>query len=327
MWTETGVSLPASRVISSWLVLTGALLAGCGRAPESAPTADSKAPLVFFIDLPDSSMLAERDTLAIAAIDDEAVIRVSATADGDSLGEDVTLPYTIPVDLAGTARDTLRLVASAWDAAGNCGESSPLTVFVPPTALRVTTPAPDAAVAGTVGVRVVTWHPELVAETWIEVDGTVATASGAPPVTLSWNTDPWSDGGAHLLQARGRAIDDNPLTSVAQTVRVAPGPAAIPSVLAPVEDAVVTGSPVQFAWSSLATAADYIFELDRRPDFLSPIYHRTTTETALTLQVDTTGWHYARVRARVTPDWLSEWSPTRRYWQGAARSGEDDGHR
>ncbi|MCB1164187.1 hypothetical protein KDL67_15970, partial [bacterium] len=114
-----------------------ALVAGCGNAPESAPTADSKAPLVFFIDLPDSSMLAERDTLAIAAIDDEAVIRVSATADGDSLGEDVTLPYTSPVDLAGTAPDTLRLVASAWDAAGNCGESSPLTVFVPPTALRV----------------------------------------------------------------------------------------------------------------------------------------------------------------------------------------------
>jgi hypothetical protein len=174
----------------------------CSEKPES-PAPDTTPPVVAITAPADSATLAGLDSIRIAATDDEGVVRVAAYLEADSLGEDLTPPYAIAFNPLRVGADTFALWASAWDAAGNHGEAPWITIITPATELAITQPAADAVVSGTVAVLIEALRPELLVEIGLQVDGVGVGTSGQAPLTVSWDTAAWSDGGLHLLQAVG----------------------------------------------------------------------------------------------------------------------------
>ncbi len=122
-----------------------------------------------------------------------------------------------------TGAYAFELSASAWDAAGNRGDSPVITAFTPMPVLSIYRPLAGTIVTDVVPVEIKVTRPELDVEAWLEVDGTSVGASGPPPLIVNWDTAAWSDGGPHRLQAVGR-MGAVPVASAPVEVRVRPGP-------------------------------------------------------------------------------------------------------
>jgi len=300
-------------------LLFACLATACDEKPQT-PAGDTEPPFLFIIAPVDSATLVGPDSIRIAATDDEGVVRVAAYLDADSLGEDLTPPYAIAFNPLRVGADTFALRASAWDAAGNRGEAPPLTILTPDAALRITQPAADAVVSGTVAVRIEAVRPELIAEVELLVDGVQVGTAGPAPFTVSWDTEAWSDGGPHLLEAvaelGGAQVASPPLT-----VRVAPGTQAIPSVITPEAEAIEPLSMVLFSWTRQPHASEYQLQVGLNSYFGTLAFQTVVSDTFLQHEVPSSGYRYVRVRAGFGDPGWSDWSPTHRYRQCSLRDG------
>ena len=154
-------------------------------------TSDTQAPLVAITSpatgAPASGLLA----VDVTAQDNMGVTRIEFYAKGSLKATDTTTPYGFTLDIAPYGDGPLDLQAKAYDAAGNAGTSSTVTVTVandtgPPT-VQILSPAMGATVSGTVTVSVTANDDKKVSKIILKIDGKeVANAFGSS-LSYSWS--------------------------------------------------------------------------------------------------------------------------------------------
>ena len=171
-----------------------AALATTISADTQLPTASISAPL-------GSATVTGTATVSVNATDNVGVARVELRVNGALLGTDTAAPYSFSWDTTKVASATANLVATAYDAAGNAGNSAVVYVTVSNVALAtavdttaptvlITNPLAGAKLKGVVGISVAASDNGGAAgiRQTLYVNGqVVATASGGT-LTYNWNT-------------------------------------------------------------------------------------------------------------------------------------------
>ncbi|UCC68083.1 MAG: S8 family serine peptidase, partial [Armatimonadota bacterium] len=159
------------------------------------------------------------DTVLVSAsaIDNVGVIEVQLYLDDRLLGWDTVAPYSWSWDTEGDRDGEHTLIAVACDAAGNSGESSPITVVVDngPPAAEVVSPAFGSVVAETVRVEALASDLVGVGRVDFYLDGQKKKEAFVPPYVWDWDTKGDANG-RHAIVARavdgaGNACDSQPV--------------------------------------------------------------------------------------------------------------------
>ncbi|MCW5619758.1 MAG: S8 family serine peptidase, partial [Burkholderiales bacterium] len=107
---------------------------------------DKTAPTVSITSPAAGSTLSGTVSVSMNASDNKAVTRVDLLVDGKVVGSDTTSPYAISWNTAAVANGSHTLQAKAYDAAGNVGSSSSMSVKVAAAATGGDTTAPSVAI-------------------------------------------------------------------------------------------------------------------------------------------------------------------------------------
>lgn len=193
---------------------------------STAPTAAIGAPL-------GSSSVSGLVPVSVTAADNVGVARVELQANGATVAVDTAAPFAFSWNSAGSANGMVNLVAVAFDAAGNRGQSATVAVNVA-NAVVQTVAAADSiapavaisnpvggAVSGSVNVSVnATDNNGAAAITQtLSIDGVVVARATGGALAYSWNTRKASVG-THTIQAVARdAAGNTSISTVSATTR------------------------------------------------------------------------------------------------------------
>lgn len=145
-------------------------------------------------------------TLAIgaSASDNVGVTRVEFYVNGELQASQSTAPYLMSWNAAALASGTYAVSAKAYDAAGNVGDSAPVSVSVvhdgTAPAVSITGPASNAAVGGTVQITASATDNVGVTRVEFYQDGAPLCVGNLPPYSCNWNTAALA-GGSYTLSA------------------------------------------------------------------------------------------------------------------------------
>jgi thermitase len=184
-----------------------------GNRGSSAPVSvtvdnavDTEAPTVGITDPVEGDTVSGEVTVAAAANDNVGVTLVRFYADDVPIGDDNSEPYAILVDAAGATSGPHTLKAEAFDAAGNRGDSTPVSVTVgsppdttPPT-VAITNPADGDLISAGVSVAASATDDTAVTEVRFYVDGVLLATDTAAPYSALWDASAAGDG-PHVLHA------------------------------------------------------------------------------------------------------------------------------
>jgi len=313
------------------LFLLACLAAACDEKTQT-PAPDTSSPQVIITSPADSATIVGPDSIRIEASDDEGVVRVAAYLDADSLGADLTPPYAIAFNPIRMGADTFALRASAWDAAGNRGESDPVTVFVAEVAaidtlapqVVISEPLDGAAVDDLTIVEVTATDDDSVALVRVTCDDTLVGEDALPPYQVLWHPEAWADGELHFLVASAEDPAGNRGESATVSVRVYPSSFMPPELLGPAEDSVaVAPSAITFTWRRHAVAPDYQLQLAREDAFAALLWNEVLADTSLTITAPEYGLHYWRLRAGWSQGSWSAWTTPRALQAGLRFAGTD----
>jgi subtilisin family serine protease len=200
------------------------LAAGGAPADTTAPTANITSPA-------SGATVSGVVTVNVNATDDVGVTQVELYADGTLVGTSSAAPASIAWDTSSLPNGSHTLQALAYDAAGNVGASSSVTVNVQNTAgdtiapvTQITSPADGATVSGTVTVRAQSSDNVQVTRTELYIDGKRYYTSYSASLTYSWNTKKFA-AGPHTLQSFAYDAAGNKGSSAIVTVNAAARPA------------------------------------------------------------------------------------------------------
>lgn len=147
--------------------------------------------------------------VTVAASDKVGVTQVVLYAGGQQVGVDTVAPYQFSWDSSLVADGSVTLSAEAYDAAGNKGLASPVTVNVdniPNTLPNLPTisfasPADNSVVSGTVPVSIKVADSAKVTRISLYIDGALrAMNSNSTSMVYNWNTQSLASG-KHILKA------------------------------------------------------------------------------------------------------------------------------
>ncbi len=97
----------------------------------SEPPADTIAPSVSITSPKNGDTVSGNITVEVSASDDQSGIsKVELYVDGSKVAEDTSAPYTFSLDTTSISDGTHKLVAKAYDGAGNVGTSAEVTITV-----------------------------------------------------------------------------------------------------------------------------------------------------------------------------------------------------
>jgi subtilisin family serine protease len=199
-------------------------------------TGDTEAPSVGIIDPDDGESVSGDVTIAAAATDNVGVTLVRFYANDVTVGDDVTEPYTTVVNADGAPSGDYTLRAEAFDASGNQGTSTPVSVHVSgppdtdPPAVTLTTPAEGDVLSEGVSLGAVATDDIAVAEVRFYIDGALLGIDATAPYGAFWDTLAESDG-THSVLAEATDAAGNLGSSVPVTVSVLNTPSpALPTV-------------------------------------------------------------------------------------------------
>lgn len=190
------------------------------------PVADTTAPTVSITAPLQGANVSATVNVTAMASDNIGIVGVTLLVDGVVYGaEDLTAPYSIPLNTVGLTNGAHVLTARARDAAGNMTTSSPRNIMVSNAAPDTTAPtvaitAPLAATAVTGNVTITANAMDNVGVVGVQffVNGT---ASGVEDTTAPYSTV-WTTmglaSGNYVLTARARDAAGNMTTSGAVTV-------------------------------------------------------------------------------------------------------------
>lgn len=168
-------------------------------------------------------------TVSANASDNVGVSRVEFTIGGQVFATDNSSPYSVQLNTNNYTNGSHALRAIAYDAAGNSGQSSQVSITInnvttpppdttPPT-ISLTNPTTGSRLSGTVNMQVN--YSDNVAVTRVQflVDGQVVNNDTTPPFTYALNTTTLSNAN-HNFQARAYDVAGNNRLSTAVTARV-----------------------------------------------------------------------------------------------------------
>jgi len=197
------------------------LAAGGSPSDTQPPTVSISAPA-------SGATLTGTVSVTASASDNVGVTKVEFYLDGALKSTDTTSPYAWSFDTTTATNDSHTLSAKAYDAAGNVGTSTGVSVTVsnttggdttPPTT-SVTAPANGATVSGTVTVTATGSDNVGVTKMEIYIDGTLRTSNtNATSISYSWNTTTFANG-SHTIVSKAYDAANNVGTSATITVTV-----------------------------------------------------------------------------------------------------------
>jgi hypothetical protein len=190
------------------------------------PVPDTTAPAVSVSAPANNATVSGTVTATATASDNIGVSRVEFYVNGVLKATDTASPYTYGWDTTTAANGAYSLIAKAYDAAGNVGQSTTVSVTVnnpvPDTTaptVSFSSPASNAIVSGTKSVKVTASDNVAVTRVELYVDGVLIATDAASPYNYSWNTKSVANG-SHTLTAKAYDAAGNS-KSVARTLRVA----------------------------------------------------------------------------------------------------------
>jgi len=187
-------------------------------------------------------------SVTAAASDNVGVTTVEFYLNGVLQNTNTEAPYLYPWNTSALAAGTYTLMAKAYDAAGNVGQSANVSVTVvkdttAPT-VTITSPANNATVSGTVPISVSATDNVGVSTVEFYENGTLLSATNVTPYSFTWNTTSVANG-THTLIAKGYDASGNVgqsanvLVTVNNTGPDTTAPSA--SVVSPANNASVSG--------------------------------------------------------------------------------------
>jgi len=188
-------------------------------------------------------------SVAATAIDNVGVTKVEFYLNGILKTSDTSTPYVYSLSTTSLAPGTYTLMAKAYDAAGNVGQSSNVSVTVvndttAPT-VSLTAPANSATVSGTTTITASAGDNVGVSKVEFYANGVILSASNVAPYSYSWNTTTVANGSSTLIaKAYDNAGNVAQSANVLVTVNnpVAETTAPIVSLSAPANNAIVSGA-------------------------------------------------------------------------------------
>jgi hypothetical protein len=131
-------------------------------------------------------------TVNIGASDNLAVSKVELYIDGATYGIIGSAPYALTWNTKGSANGSHSLLAKAYDAAGNVGQSASVTVNVSndtaAPSVAITSPISGSTASGTVSVSANASDNVAVSKVEFYVNGTLKATSTGAPYSYNWNT-------------------------------------------------------------------------------------------------------------------------------------------
>jgi len=236
-------------------------------------SADTTAPTVSVAAPASNASVSGSVTVSVNASDNVAVSKVELYLDGAIYGVYGTSPYNIPWNTSTYANGSCTLMAKAYDAAGNEGQSANVAVNVFNDAIApvvsIASPAHNSTVAGSVAVSANSSDNVGVTRVDFYVNNALQATLASAPYSFNWNTAALANG-SYTLSATAYDAAGNGGRSVDATVTVfndsaAPilsiNPVATPSTETSLtisgsvtDNGAVAGVTVQVG-SGLATAA------------------------------------------------------------------------
>lgn len=177
-------------------------LAAILAALETSETADTQAPSAAIL-APTGGTVSGDVAVDVSASDNVGVINVALYADGSFVAEDTEPPFQFTVDTLLHGDGSLTLTATALDAAGNQGNSEPVTVTVDNTPDPVDTEAPAVVILnpsdGTTLEKLVRIQMSAsdnagVTRLGCYVDGKLLGETEGDFLSINWNTWKAADG-------------------------------------------------------------------------------------------------------------------------------------
>ena len=206
-------------------------------AETSAPTVAIAAPL-------DAVSVSGVVSISVTASDNVGVSKVEFYVNGVLKTTDTATPYIYSWDTRSLPAGVYTLMAKAYDAAGNVGQSATSTVTVVsdtvPPVTAVTSPVNNAVVSGTVAISSTASDNIAVSNVEFYINGVFVYASNVAPYSFSWDTKGVANG-AYSIVSKAYDNTGNSAQSAAVTVSVSNAVAAVPSVLSAWSAATVPG--------------------------------------------------------------------------------------
>ena len=149
-------------------------------------------------------------TVSVSASDDTAVTKVELLVNGNVVGTDNTAPYQFDWDTTQVADGQSSLLARAYDAASNIGESASMSVVVDnapnavdtlPPSVTISNPAQGETVSGTVSIKVNATDDTGVTGLSVYIDNALKCSIGdSSSLSCNWNTRKEA-AGDHVIKA------------------------------------------------------------------------------------------------------------------------------
>jgi hypothetical protein len=187
---------------------------------------DTTAPTVSISSPAANATVSGTATVAATASDTVGVSKVEFYVNGALKATDTASPYSFSWNTTSLTNGTFTLSAKAYDAAGNVGQSSNVSVTVKNTVsdttaptVSISSPAASATVSGTVTVAATASDNVGVSKVEFYVNGALQVSDSASPYTFSWNTAAVTNGSYTLTaKAYDAAGNIGQSTSVPVTV-------------------------------------------------------------------------------------------------------------
>jgi hypothetical protein len=159
--------------------------------------------------------------ISINASDNVGVTRVEYYLNGQLMASASSAPFTHTWDTSSQPTGSYTLLAKAYDAAGNVGQSSSSTVTVVndtiPPLVTIVAPANNAIVNGTVSINANASDNVGVSRVEIYCNGALMLASNVAPYSFNWDTKSVANGGYSLAAV---AYDNNGNINQSSSVNV-----------------------------------------------------------------------------------------------------------
>ncbi|MBK4735215.1 S8 family serine peptidase [Noviherbaspirillum pedocola] len=199
------------------------------QAALTSPVADTTAPTASITSPGAGSSVSGVVPVSVSAADNVGVTSVQLSVNGTAVATSTSAPFSFSWDSTGVANGSATLVAYAYDAAGNKGASSIVTVNVAnattmvakdttPPVVSIVNPVPGM-VSGTVSVNTNASDNNGSAgiSQWIYVDGALKAQGTGATLSYSWNTRKLASG-THTIQVVAKdAAGNQSSTSVQVT--------------------------------------------------------------------------------------------------------------
>ncbi|GLI40143.1 S8 family serine peptidase [Geobacter hydrogenophilus] len=188
-------------------------------AQSAVPISDATAPTASITSPTSSSTVKGNAAVAVAASDNVGVAKVELRINGALFATATTAPYAFSWDTTTTVDGSYSLEAVAFDAAGNMGQSSAVSVKVSNTVdtiaptVAITSPANGATIGTSATISIAASDNVGVSRIEIYIDGKLATSkTGVSSLSYIWNTRKIA-AGAHTILSKAFDAAGNAATA------------------------------------------------------------------------------------------------------------------